>query len=75
MVEIQTDPFPFNTPGGWHRPAGGDGEEGQIGDLPCDGNSEAYTDGFDVEPYWSNDDDDCIAPGLTNGPGDNALML
>ena len=25
MVEVQTDRFPFNTPGGWYRPAGGDG--------------------------------------------------
>jgi hypothetical protein len=75
MIEIQCNPFPDNTQGGWFGPTLGDDPIREIGDTPCDGSIEAYTDGLDVEAYWSNEDDDCIIPGLNNGTGDNAAKL
>ena len=76
MIEVQTDTF-FDA---WYGPnidSGSEDSHRQIGDAPCDFDGDqtgvdSYSDGFWVEAYWSNEDEDCIIPGLLpGGTGEN----
>ena len=62
--ETITDPDPLNTFGP-NAQAWGNSQGLEITD-PCeDIPALEYADGLDVEAYWSNSDDRCVAPGIT----------
>jgi hypothetical protein len=65
IVESLTDPDPFHKygPKSWHNPEGAGHPE--IGDL-CDAYpDQTYGDGLKVHQYWSNNDNNCVAPHIS----------
>jgi len=63
LVEHQTCPDPLNK---FDHFAWGDSSGQQIGDI-CDNHTPVtsqYPSGLWVQPYWSNSDNNCVAPGI-----------